>query len=82
MPPTPTAVPNGVRIRELREGTGLSAAELARKLRRHVTTIQNAERGRPVSLILIGQLARALGVPPVELIAVEPAADRPDQTVR
>ncbi|RAY17117.1 hypothetical protein DPM19_02870 [Actinomadura craniellae] len=76
MPPTPTVIPNGKRLKELREGTGLSAAELAARLRRHVTTIRNAERGRPVSLIIIGQLSRALSVPPAELIAGNSATGR------
>ena len=76
MPPTPTVIPNGERIQELRERTGLSAAELAAKLRRHVTTIQNAERGRPVSLIIIGQLSRVLGVEPAELITHRPVKKR------
>ncbi|RAY14806.1 hypothetical protein DPM19_13830 [Actinomadura craniellae] len=78
MPPTPTATPDGTRIRELREGMGLSTADLARKLRRHVTTIQNAERGRPVSLTIIGQLSRALGARPDELIANPPARKQAD----
>ncbi|WP_158566730.1 helix-turn-helix domain-containing protein [Actinomadura craniellae] len=76
MPPTPTVIPNGARIRELREATGLSAAELGARLRRHVTTIQNAERGRPVSLIIIGQLSRALGAQPAELIADDSTPER------
>ncbi|RAY12296.1 hypothetical protein DPM19_26690 [Actinomadura craniellae] len=76
MPPTPTVIPNGKRLKELREQTGLSAAELATRLRRHVTTIQNAERGKPISLIIIGQLSRALGVPPAELITGKPSAEQ------
>lgn len=57
----------------------MSARDLAHRTKRHVTTIQSAMRGKDVSLKIIGEMAKALGVPPAEIISI---ADQPAEPVR
>jgi transcriptional regulator with XRE-family HTH domain len=52
--------PNGSRIRELREGKGLTQEELAQRIFRSRYTVWKAENGRLVSKAVMGQLARTL----------------------
>jgi transcriptional regulator with XRE-family HTH domain len=70
----------GKHLRKLREGAGLSRAELVRKATVPASTLRNweAERGFPGLPVLL-RLAAALGVP-VERIAEgveDPAGDDP-----
>ncbi|WP_329367539.1 helix-turn-helix domain-containing protein [Streptomyces sp. NBC_00669] len=62
----------GSRVRKLREAHGLSQEELAEAAHLHRTYIGSVERGeRNISLINIHRIARALRVPPGELLADE-----------
>jgi DNA-binding XRE family transcriptional regulator len=62
-------VPDGERIRELRLKAELSPTELAQRLgpTRHRQTIHRLERGKDASVLLIHQVARALGVQPEDI---------------
>jgi transcriptional regulator with XRE-family HTH domain len=53
----------GKRLREVREGAGISQERLAEKARLHRTYVSSVERGkRNISLENIERLAQALGV--------------------
>lgn len=67
MPQVRTVTPNGERIRALRLERGLSAVNLAQKMRCHRQTIHQVERGRTASEALIHQVALALEVPVDEI---------------
>ncbi|TDE13567.1 helix-turn-helix domain-containing protein [Jiangella asiatica] len=59
----------GRRVRELRKELGLSQEELADRADLHRTYVGSIERGeRNVALINIHRLAKALGVPPGDLL--------------
>ncbi|MGL5066045.1 MAG: helix-turn-helix domain-containing protein [Microcoleus sp.] len=59
----------GDRVRTLRKARGLSQEQLAEKTGLHRTYIGGIERGeRNVSLINIVRLAKALDVPPSDLL--------------
>lgn len=72
MPRGPSATVDGGKIRTLRIRRGLTPAELAElaKPGRAGQTIRDLERkeGKRASLVLVSQIANALGVPPSELI--------------
>jgi transcriptional regulator with XRE-family HTH domain len=58
-------MPDGPRIREIRKQRGYTPTEFARKIRRHRQTIWDIEGrtgGQAVSVVLINQIANALGV--------------------
>jgi transcriptional regulator with XRE-family HTH domain len=58
----------GARVRELRRGRGWTQAELAQKTGRQRTYIGDVERGeRNITLLVIEDIARALGVPARDL---------------
>ena len=64
MPKVTTVRPNGAEVRRLREELGLRPRELAAKIGRHEKSINRIEWKpdfRP-SRLLMGQVARALGV--------------------
>ncbi len=66
----------GVRIRELRVRAGLRQSELADSAGVHRTHVGAIERGeRSCTLDVIERIARALQVPPAELLRVEAEAD-------
>ena len=83
MPLTPMARPNGPRVRELRQANNWSQEDLGRRIRRTRAAISLVENGRPVSVTLLCQVARALKVPfgqitlPDETGQQEPA-EQPD----
>jgi transcriptional regulator with XRE-family HTH domain len=59
----------GKRVRELRERLGISQEGLAERCGLHRTYVGGIERGeRNPSLINIGRIADALGVPPAKLL--------------
>jgi transcriptional regulator with XRE-family HTH domain len=59
----------GQRVRFLRQQAGLSQGKLAELSNLHRTYISGVERGeRNISLLNIVRLAKALGIPPSELI--------------
>jgi transcriptional regulator with XRE-family HTH domain len=60
MPPVLMAQPNGPRIRELREGLEWTQERLARKIRRTRAAISKIESGKPASVTIMRQCARAL----------------------
>ncbi len=65
----PVAIAFGVRIREARTACGLSQEALADLAGLHRTYVGSAERGlRNVSLHNILRLAKALNVPPGQLL--------------
>ena len=69
-----TALPDGPAIKRRRELAGLRQAELAALVDRHPQTISDVERGvRPVSVLLIGQIARVLKVNAETLIKADAA---------
>ncbi|MEM9347387.1 MAG: helix-turn-helix transcriptional regulator [Planctomycetota bacterium] len=58
----------GARVRKLRLERGWSQEELAARTKRHWTYIGGIERGeRNPSLVVIADIAKALGVKPLEL---------------
>ena len=58
----------GARVRTLRLERGWSQEELAARAKRHWTYIGGVERGeRNPTLLVIADLAKALGVKPAEL---------------
>jgi DNA-binding XRE family transcriptional regulator len=69
-------IPDGDLIRELRLKAELSPTELARLLgpNRHRQTIHRLERGLPASVLLIHQVARALGTEPENITRQSVAA--------
>lgn len=72
MPPVETVRPNGPEIRRLRSLRGWQARNLAERIGRHPKSIGKLERGGTASLVLISQIARALGVDPSRIILPEP----------
>jgi transcriptional regulator with XRE-family HTH domain len=59
----------GHSVRQARKGLGLSQEQLAEKAGLHWTYVGGIERGeRNVSLMNIVKIARALGVPPSQLL--------------
>jgi transcriptional regulator with XRE-family HTH domain len=61
--------PDGREIKALRERAGYTQAELADLVKRHEMTISKIERGKwRASTILVGRIARVLGVEPEVLI--------------
>lgn len=74
MPHISTAEPDGSAVKAFRERAGLTQEDLSKLLKRHPQTISDVESGRrPVSVILIGQIARVLKVQPELLIKSEAA---------
>ena len=69
MPQVPLLTADGPQIRARRLRAGLTAAELAGKIRRHPQTVRRLEAGRltTVSETLIHQIAWALDVPADEI---------------
>lgn len=81
MPRTETARANGAAIRELRTQRGLSARQLASKIKRHEKTIRQLEWGKPnvhPSRVLMYQIANALKVDISEITF--PADDAEDES--
>ena len=76
MPHVRTVIPDGVRIRELRLKAELSPTQLAQRLggNRHRQTIHRLERNCPASVLLIHQVARALGTQPEDITRQNVAA--------
>jgi transcriptional regulator with XRE-family HTH domain/tetratricopeptide (TPR) repeat protein len=70
-----TVRPDGAALRRLREGHGWTQDELARRAGYHKKTVENAERGQPVSFKTLQDLAAALTVEAQKLRAGEGAAD-------
>lgn len=69
MPQVHTVRQDGSRIREIRVRRGLTIPQLARKIGRWPQTLSNVElENRDVSLVMLNQIANALGVEPAELI--------------
>jgi transcriptional regulator with XRE-family HTH domain len=59
----------GKRLREVREGVGISQEKLAEIANLHRTYVSSVERGkRNISLENIDRLAQALGVPMADLM--------------
>lgn len=73
MPLTSMVRPNGPRVREIRKDMDLTQDEMARRLRRSRMTVSNIEAGRPVSKIVMRQVARSLKVPFGEITLAGPA---------
>ncbi|MBA9006015.1 helix-turn-helix domain-containing protein [Thermomonospora cellulosilytica] len=71
MPPTRVVSPNVLRLRELC-GTAEDIRNLAERSGRHPSTVRSALRGRPVSLHVIRDFARAAEVSEEELIGADP----------
>lgn len=63
MPPTRNTPQHGPAIRALREKDGLSVEELAARIDMHPQSLRNVElERRPISLVKLNLLARALRV--------------------
>lgn len=62
MPLTSMVLPNGPRVREIRKEMDLTQGQMARRLRRSRMTVWNIEAGKPVSKIIMRQVARSLKV--------------------
>lgn len=73
MPLTSMARPNGPRVRALRQRMDLTQEEMARRLHRSRALVLNIEAGRPVSKIVMRQLARSLRVSFSEITLAAPA---------
>ena len=73
MPLTSMARPNGPRVRALRQRMDLTQEEMARRLHRSRALVLNIEAGRPVSKIVMRQLARSLRVSFSEITLAGPA---------
>jgi transcriptional regulator with XRE-family HTH domain len=59
----------GRKVREIREGKGLSQGDIARKLKLHRSYVSSIERGvRNPSLGVVEKVAKALGVSTDELL--------------
>ena len=71
------------RVRSLREGAGLSQAQLAEKADTSRSQVANVERGgRAATLSTLEAFARALGVRVTDLLQEEPIANPPDRAHR
>ena len=65
MPQVDTVTPYGEAIRKCRERQGLSLPDLAARIGRHPQSLRHLELGsRKASVVLINQIANALGVDP------------------
>jgi transcriptional regulator with XRE-family HTH domain len=63
VPPTKTTPQHGPAIRALREKDGLSVEQLAERISMHPQSLRNIElERRPVSVINLNRIARALRV--------------------
>lgn len=72
------AVRFGKRLREVREGTGLSQEKLAELATLHRTYVSSVERGkRNISIENIERLALALGVSMRDLMPADAAPPKP-----
>ncbi len=61
----------GAKVRTLRTALGLTQEQLAERAELHWTYVSGVERGvRNPGLNIIGKLAKALGVEPMELLAL------------
>jgi transcriptional regulator with XRE-family HTH domain len=68
----------GKRLREVREGAGVSQEKLAERAGLHRTYVSSVERGlKNVSLVNIERLAQALGVEMADLVRVGGSAAEP-----
>jgi transcriptional regulator with XRE-family HTH domain len=78
MPVVPTVIPDGARIREVREKLGLTRPALAARIprHRHPKTIHRIESGetKRVSTLLIREIADAMDRPVTEFIKAGEAA--------
>jgi transcriptional regulator with XRE-family HTH domain len=86
MPSTPTVALRYRRVRELRDGLGLTRLELAQRIGYSSDLIKLIEKGRPPSKTVAWWLARALGVPPEDItvggVPVPVPVDNPAHTAR
>ena len=73
MPLTSMVRPNGPRVRAIRRRMDLTQEEMARRLHRSRALVLNIEAGRPVSKIVMRQLARSLRVSFSEITLASPA---------
>lgn len=73
MPLTSMVRPNGPRVRAIRRRMDLTQEEMARRLHRSRALVLNIEASRPVSKIVMRQLARSLKVPFSEITLAVPA---------
>lgn len=70
----------GARLRKLRRERGMTQEELAERSGYHPTHVANIERGRNLpSLEAVFRLARALGVPPADLVGTGDAGAPQDE---
>jgi transcriptional regulator with XRE-family HTH domain len=68
----------GRRLREVREGKGVSQEKLAEDAGLHRTYVSAVERGlKNISLVNIERLAQALGVPMTDLLRFEGSDSAP-----
>jgi transcriptional regulator with XRE-family HTH domain len=65
----------GEKVRELRERTGWTKEELARKAGVHVKTVRRIEKSLPVMLTLIGYVAKALDVDCGDILTPNPPSE-------
>lgn len=72
----------GSRLREIREGQGISQEKLADLASLHRTYVSSVERGKNnISLVNIERLAVALGVPMRDLMPVDaPSSTTPSKS--
>jgi transcriptional regulator with XRE-family HTH domain len=68
MPLVETVQPDGAAIRRLRTRQGFTSNQLGERIHRSGSAIRNLELGtHKASVILLGQIARALNVDPAEI---------------
>ena len=73
----------GSRLREVREGQGISQEKLADLAGLHRTYVSSVERGKNnISLVNIERLAAALGVSLRDLMPADPPAATPEPEAR
>lgn len=68
MPKVTTVIARGAVVQDLRERKGLTRAQLGEKISRSHESIRRVELGRPVSRVLVCQLANLFKVDADDLI--------------
>ena len=68
MPKVTTVIPRGAVVQDLRERRGLSRMQLGDLINRSHESIRRVEHGKPVSRVLVCQVANLLKVDADELI--------------
>jgi DNA-binding XRE family transcriptional regulator len=75
MPPVPTVLPDGAKIRAMRSERGWEVRELARRIRRSRQLVWSVERGEATGKVTMRRFARAFSVDLSEIVLTPEGRD-------